>query len=114
MAGLAVAPNPLAPPSGACGGPSPVAHSVSAAPPDNRHGSTWYGARRAVFGDFMAAVFAPEGDGAWLSSTHYLIMLERYPNLQALLQHAAVTAWDGVRTHEDAPAEPRAYMGLAA
>jgi hypothetical protein len=33
--------------------------------------------RRAVFGNFVAAMFTPEGDGAWWSSTHYLIMAEK-------------------------------------
>ncbi len=35
-------------------------------------------AGRAVFGNLVAAVFTPEGDRAWLSSIHYIIMVKTY------------------------------------
>ena len=35
--------------------------------------------RRAVFGNFVAAMFTPEGDRAWWSSIHYIIMVEKRP-----------------------------------
>jgi len=33
---------------------------------------------RTVFGNLVAAVFTPEGDRAWLSSIHYIIMVKTY------------------------------------
>ncbi len=43
--------------------------------------------RRAVFSHFVAAVFTPEGNGARLSSRHYLIMPETY------LADASIPLW---------------------
>jgi hypothetical protein len=33
-----------------------------------------------VFGNLAVPILAPEGDGAWLSSTHILEMAERCPS----------------------------------